>query len=48
MGPEQQGNPRQRDELAAPPDVPDGIDPDRADDQPPDDVSLRRETHPLI
>jgi hypothetical protein len=41
VGPEQQGNARHREELAALPDVADGIHADRADHQPPGDVSLR-------
>jgi hypothetical protein len=48
MGTEQQGNPRQGDELAALPNVADGIDPDRANHQAAGDVSLRRETHASI
>src|SRR5216683_5845716 len=45
MGAEQQGNPRERDELTALVDVTDGIDADRADQQAAAEVSLRREAH---
>src|SRR5579859_8216786 len=40
---EQHGDPRQGDELAALADMADGIDADRADQQPAADVGLRRE-----
>src|SRR6266851_1054976 len=45
VGAEQQGDRRQREELAALVDVADRVDADRADDQAADDVSLRREAH---
>jgi hypothetical protein len=43
----QYGDPRQRDELAALADMADGIDADRADQQPAAEVGLRREAHAI-
>src|SRR5579859_793937 len=45
VGPEQHGDPGQRDELAALADMADGVDADRADQHAAADVSLRREAH---
>jgi hypothetical protein len=45
MGTKQRGDPRQRDELAAPADMADSIDADYAYQQAAADVRLRREAH---
>jgi hypothetical protein len=45
VGTKQGGDPRQRDELAAPADMADGIDTDGAYQQTAADVRLRREAH---